>query len=182
MRCTPLLSALAIGASVVALAACQKAEPAKTQPAAAAAPAATPSLWRIEAVDDGKVVRTVEICADDAVRASFSRPAPEWRGQGCTRVGEPKQTGDSYFVRCRFGDKIYVVSSSQKGDPTRDFTVEMSVTQQDGKGPNFEQTRHYTKAGACPAGWRIGDSAALGDKQVQNALNATPAGDQRKVQ
>jgi hypothetical protein len=182
MRSKIIATVLAPAAAVLALGGCQKSQPAKAPVPTAVTAVNAPSLWRIEALNDDKVVRTVEICADQAVRAGFNRPAPEWRGQACTRVGEPKQTGAAYFVRCRFGDKIYVVSSSQKGDAARDFTVDMSVTQQDGKGPSFEQTRHYIKVGACPAGWKIGDSAALGDKQVQNTLSPSPAADQRKVQ
>lgn len=165
MRPIILLSATATCLSLIGLAACGRGEAQKT-----AAPAAAPELWRIEAINDGKVVKTLDICADDSVRRAFARPTPEFKGQTCDKAPSPAETAGSYAVRCRMDHQNYVVSATTTGDPARDFTVEMSVARQDKSGPTFEQTRRYAKLGACPAGWRSGDAAAPGDKQVVNTL------------
>ena len=81
MRPTPIFLAAA-AASALALAGCGRGEPAKPR-AQATPPAvpAAPSLWRIQAINDGKVVKTLDICADRSVQDSFSRPTPELNGQ-----------------------------------------------------------------------------------------------------
>lgn len=148
-------------AAMLALAACDKPKPATPATSRAVSQPPAASLWRIDVVEGGKRLGASEICADETVRASFTRPAPEWRGQPCVRVGEAKTTGAAYFARCRFGQQIYTVSSSATGDPMHDLTVDMSVTAQDGKGASFEQTRRYQRLGACPAGLRIGDTRVV---------------------
>lgn len=87
------------------------------------------------------------------------------------RVDDPTDTGATYSVRCRIDDQLYRVGSVTNGDRAREFTVEMAVSRQDKKGPSFEQVRRYTRVGACPAGWKIGDSAAPGQTQVTNTLS-----------
>lgn len=173
MQKTPILSLLAICGLAAATTACER----KTEPSAAAKPevsAAAPvdptSLWLIEVVDGGKAVSQLRICADQSIQAAFARPAPEVNGQPCVRVGEAVETGDTYSVRCRIDDQLYRVGSSVAGDRARDFTVDMAVTRQDKKGPNFEQVRHYQRLGACPAGWVIGDSAAPDAAKIVNTL------------
>jgi len=172
MRPIRIITVVALGAGVSGLAACQRQEAAKAPeaPRAAVARVAGPSLWNIEAINDGKVVRTVQICADEMIRSSFSRPTPEFKGQPCDRAPNASDTSGSYAARCRMDHQNYVISATTRGDPASDFTVDMSVARQDKSGPTFEQTRHYVRVGACPAGWAIGDTAALGDRQVTNAL------------
>ena len=134
----------------------------------------------IEVIQDGKPTSQLEICADRNVESSFVRPAPSIGGKDCMRVAEQVETDTTYSVRCRTDDQLYRVGSSTTGDRARAFTVEMAVTRQDKKGPTFEQVRRYSLAGACPAGWKIGDSAAPGATQVVNTLTgetrAIPAG------
>jgi hypothetical protein len=147
----------------------------KAQITSPAAPAASPTipgahLWRIEVVSEGKVASQQDICADSALRASFSRPAPELRGQPCVQVGKAVEKDGTYAVRCNIDNQQYRVGSVTKGDPARDFTVDMAVAEQGRTGPSFEQVRHYRLLGPCPAGWVIADAAAPGDTRVTNAL------------
>lgn len=128
-------------------------------------------LWRIEVMQNGQPSQPLEICADQAIEASFSRPVPTIEGRECVRVDDPTDTGATYSVRCRIDDQLYRVGSVTNGDRAREFTVEMAVSRQDKKGPSFEQVRRYTRVGACPAGWKIGDSAAPGQTQVTNTLS-----------
>ena len=173
----PVLIAVAVCAAA-SLAACQRSQtpPAAQSKAPAVAAAEAPSLWRIEVLSDGKAVSQLDICADRAVRSSFARPAPEVNGKSCVRVGDAVETDGTYSVRCRIDDALYRVGSTTEGDPTKDFKVEMAVARQDKKGPTFEQVRHYTRMGACPAGWAIGDSAAPGSAKVANTLTPGPSG------
>lgn len=177
-----LITTVALSAALAGLAACGQ-KPAETQSAEASsaepAPGAVPpNLWRVEVLNDGAVVDTLDICADHDVQAGFARPAPELNGQACNKVGDTVETADTYSVRCRIDDKLYRVGSSTKGDTTKDFTVDMAVTRQDEKGPSFEQTRHYTLQGACPAGWRVGDSGKPGAATVTDSVT----GEQRELQ
>lgn len=142
----------------------------KSQNTSLAAPAPGGHLWRIEVVSDGKVAGQQDICADPALQASFARPAPELRGQPCVRVGQAVGQNGTYAVRCNIDNQQYRVGSVTKGDPARDFTVEMAVAAQGRTGPSFEQVRHYRLLGPCPAGWVIADAAAPGSTQVKNAL------------
>ena len=127
-------------------------------------------LWRIEVLSDGRVTSRQDICADSALRASFTRPAPELRGQPCVRVGQAVEKDGAYAVRCNIGNQQYRVGSLTKGDLARDFSVEMAVAAQGRTGPGFEQVRHYRVLGPCPAGWVIADAAAPGATRVTNAL------------
>lgn len=171
MRKIPLL--LLAGLTAAGLSACDRRE--AGAPAPAAAPAAAPgeetALWRVEVLQDGAVASQLDICADRAVRSSFTRPAPEVDGKPCVRVADPVETAETYSVRCRVDDQLYRVGSTTQGDLAQDFTVEMAVTRQDRDGPMFEQVRRYRRLGACPADWKIGDSAAPGASQVVNTLS-----------
>lgn len=177
-----LVATIALTAALTGLAGCgQKstdAQPAETAAAEPAPGAVPPNLWRVEVLNDGAAVDTVDICADHDVQAGFVRPAPELNGQACVKVGDAVETADTYSVRCRIDDQLYRVGSSTKGDMARDFTVDMAVTRQDEKGPSFEQTRHYTLQGACPAGWRVGDSGKPGATTVTDGVT----GEQRELQ
>lgn len=164
---------LAVACALAATAsACDRGKPVSVPPGAAEAPppAEATSLWRIEVLDGGKAASAVDICADRNVQAAFVRPAPELQGKPCVRVADPVETDTTYSVRCRVDDALYRVGSSTTGDTAREFTVEMAVTRQDMKGPMFEQVRRYRRLGDCPAGWKIGDSAAPGATQVVNTL------------
>ena len=167
-----VIAVLSIAA--LALGACQKPEPraaAAAKPAAPIIPAAVQTaLWRIEVVTDGKSGNPVDVCADPSVARGFTHPAPEIRGQACERVGKAFETSDAYTVRCRVDHEIYQVSSKTSGDRASDFTVQMTVNRQDGRGPAYEQVRRYHRISACPADWKVGDSAAPGSTQVVNTL------------
>lgn len=177
MRLKSALTHVFAAAGLLGLAACGPAHKASSEGPAAPSPTGATNLWRIEAINDGKVVKTLDMCADAVVQSTFSRPAPEIGGQPCQVAPGAKTTDGSYAARCRLGGNNYVVSATQTGDLSRDFTVEMSVARQDKNGPTYEQTRRYVKLGACPAGWQAGDSAAPGDKQVVNTL--APSGSAR---
>lgn len=137
--------------------------------ASAPAPAGS-QLWRIEVVSDGKIVSQQDICTDQSLRAGFARPSPELNGKPCVRVGQAVETSDTYAVRCNIDNQQYRVGSVTKGDPARDFTVEMTVAAQGRTGPSFEQVRHYRLLGSCPLGWLIADAAPPGATRLTNAL------------
>lgn len=172
---------LTLSALAASLAGCQRKPALPAAPGGAARSAASPAhtvspgnpdaqLWRIEVLSDGKVASQQDICADSAVRASFTRPAPELRGQPCVRAGQAVENGATYAVRCNIDNQQYRVGSLIKGDPARDFTVEMAVAAQGRTGPSFEQVRRYRLLGPCPSGWMIADAAAPGATRVSNAL------------
>ncbi len=164
---SPVLCSAAAIVVLLGLSACER--PHKT----AAAPAAAveqPQLWRIEVMSGDTATSRIDICADSAVRAGFTRPGPEVGGMPCVRVKGGDRPDGTYSALCRTDDQLYRVGSATKGDKARDFTVEMAATRQDRKGPNYEQVRRYRLIGACPAGWRIGDSAAPGAKEIQDTI------------
>ena len=161
----------AIIATLVGLAACQReVNVAATRPAAPPV-AEAPKLWSIEVMDGDKAVSRVDICADSAVQKGFARPAPEVNGQPCDRLTAPIETGDAYSIRCHVGSQYYRARADVTGDTARDFTVKMTAKRQDRKEPMYEQVRRYRLSGACPAGWRIGESAAPGDKQLLDTIS-----------
>lgn len=86
------------------------------------------------------------------------------------RAGQAVENGATYAVRCNIDNQQYRVGSLIKGDPARDFTVEMAVAAQGRTGPSFEQVRRYRLLGPCPSGWMIADAAAPGATRVSNAL------------
>jgi hypothetical protein len=178
MRPIQMFALSVVCASFVGLAGCERTQTSKvatqSPPAGSSAPA--PSLWRIEAINEGRVVGTVDICADQVIQGSFSRPTPEFKGQPCDRAPNASDTDGNYAARCRMDHNNYVVSATRQGDPARDFTVQMAIARQDKVGPTFEQSRHYSRLGACPAGWQAGDSAAPGSKQIANTLAGSAGG------
>lgn len=163
-------TALALTA-LLSLAACQaKPDVSKSEAKAAPAAAGQPALWRIEVMNGAAVASRLDICADEAVRASFARPAPEVNGEPCLRTKPATEAPGAYDERCRIGEDLYAVSSATKGDPARDFTVEMAVTRQGQSQPTYQQIRHYRRVGACPTGWRIAEAAAPGDTTLRDTL------------
>lgn len=114
-----------------------------------------PELWRVEVVDaDAPAVR---ICVDSLLRTGFSTPLPEAHGMACEPLGEPIQTENGRVQRCRIGGQTLLVGTRTKGAAS-DFAVELRVTTL-GPGPetSFVQARRYTRLGACPEGWKVGD-------------------------
>ncbi len=167
LRTALAFSLCALAASV---AGCHGKQPASNERQTAGASAPDGQLWRIEVLSQGKVASQQDICADAALRASFPRPTPELNGKPCLRVGQAVETEATYAVRCNIDNQQYRVGSVTKGDPARDFNVEMSVAAQGRTGASFEQVRHYRLLGACPTGWVIADAAAPGAVRVTNAL------------
>jgi hypothetical protein len=167
-----LFSAVAVGL-LIGLAAWQR------PPSVAATPAAPPAanqpqLWSIQVMNGETALSRVDICADAAVRKSFSRPSPEINGRPCVRVKAPYEKAGAYSMKCRMDDHLYRVGSVTSGDTARDFTVAMTAKRQDRKEPIFEQVRRYRLVGACPTGWHIGESAAPGAKQLLDTLSGRP--------
>jgi hypothetical protein len=137
-----------------------------------------PKLWRVEVVGEAAAsAKPVFVCADRSVREAFSRALPEVDGQTCNRLERPITGEGQFLVRCGTGAVTMVASSVVRGDPERDFTVNTRIsarpadTTQGEPRHEFEQTRRYRLAGACPAGWAIGDTAGAGDRSVVNALS-----------
>ncbi|WP_374570674.1 hypothetical protein [Phenylobacterium sp.] len=167
---------VAAATALLAVAGCGP-KAAKTEAAAeSTAPlgAVPPNLWRVDVMDGDKVTDTIDICADKDTQAGFIRPAPSVDGKECVRVDDAVETADTYSVRCRVGDQLYRAGSSVTGDQAKDFTVDMAVTRQDEKAPMYEQVRHYTLQGACPAGWRVGDSGKPGATTVTDGVTGQP--------
>lgn len=166
-----ILVPTALVATLAVLAACQREVKVAATPAAAPPAAEQPKLWSIEVMDGDKAVSRVDICADSAVQKGFVRPAPEVNGQPCDQLRTPVETNDAYSIRCHVGDRYYRARADVSGDTARDFTVKMTAKRQDRKEPIYEQVRRYRLSGACPAGWRVGESAAPGDKQLLDTIS-----------
>lgn len=117
-----------------------------------------PLLWQVQALQDGAVVRTVTVCADSVLHAGFTQPLPVSGGQGCETLGEPVSTDGRRTLVCAIGRRRFEVESTVDGDTREAFTVAFSArparSSPDGA---YTQTLRYTRLGACPEGWRIGD-------------------------
>jgi hypothetical protein len=170
MRRSDLPSATVI-AILLGLAACERSpQTAKPETAKPAAPVGQPALWSIEVMNGDRAASRVEICADRALQAGFVRPAPEVGGKPCLRVKGGDRPDGTYSALCRADDQLYRVGTVTTGDKASDFTVELTATRQDADGPVYEQVRRYRRLGACPPGWRNGDSATLGDKELLDTI------------
>jgi hypothetical protein len=146
----------------------------RTPGRASQAQAEPPTLWSIQTLDDqGKATKTMLICADNAVRESFSRPMPSPNGQPCRLVAPAVDTGGRFAARCRSGDRLLDVQSESSGDLTRDYTIKLLIRADVQVGQSFSQTIHYRRLGACPDGWAAGDAAAPGDLRAVNAVSGT---------
>jgi len=166
-------SCLLIGATAL-LSACGPSPTSSTKASASGASpqAEAPELWSIDAQNDqGKVIKTILICADAAVRQSFLRPMPSPNGEPCELIAPTVQTGGRFAARCKSGGRLLDVQAESSGDQTRDFTVKLLI-QSNVKGAEaFQQTLHYRRLEACPTGWSAGDAAAPGDQQTVNAVS-----------
>ena len=170
-----IISAILVCAPTLVLAACNRSGPVEARVDTARTQTAKPSLWRIEAINDGKVVGTAAICADQTIQSAFVRPTPEFENQPCDRAPSATDSDGTYTAKCRMNHENYVISATRSGDFDHDFKVDMSVARQSNLSQTFEQTRHYVRVGDCPPGWRVGDTAAPGDRRVASALATSPA-------
>ena len=129
-----------------------------------------PQLWRVEVLGDAGAVRAaVYVCADAAVRETFTRTRAEVNGAPCRDATSPKIADHGWALVCVAEGRPYAVSASTIGDTAQDFRLNFGLTQIDdtpaGLGPGHlavRQSRRFRRIGACPAGWRIGDQAKPG--------------------
>ena len=158
----------AVAAAAALVSACNKAPTGAPQPEAE-----TPALWSIQDLDDqDQATKTVLICADKAIRESFSRPSPSPNGQSCRLVAPAVDNGGRFAARCRSDDgRLLDVQSESSGDLMRDFTIRLLIRGDVQAGQSFSQTIRYRRLGPCPAEWAVGDAAAPGDRRAVNALS-----------
>ena len=131
-----------------------------------------PGLWSVESQDDqGKVTKTVLVCADTAVHRSFSRPMPSPNGQPCKLIDPPVVQGDRFAARCKAAGAHLDIQSVRTGDPDKDFVITVLVRGDVQQGQNLSQTLHYRRLGECPSGWAAGDSGSPGDRKLVNSLS-----------
>ena len=168
------LTSLILLGSAALLASCSRSDQAKAPPSASsdAAAAEAPALWSVQALDDqNRTVRTILLCADHGVEASFTRPLPSPNGQPCGLIGPTVTNGGRFAARCKSEGRLFNIQAESSGDLGRDFTTRLLI-QTDVKGQqSLVQTLHYRRLGGCPDGWSIGDAAAPGDTQTVNSLS-----------
>lgn len=141
------------------------------KPRAASWPEAT-ALWSVATQDDqGKVTKTVLICADAAVHRSFSRPLPSPNGAPCVLIGSPVEDAVRFAARCKAGTRHFNIQAAKAGDPDKDFGVKLLVRSDAPGSVDLVQSLHYRRLGDCPTGWSAGDSATPGDRRVVNSLS-----------
>lgn len=139
-------------------------------------PNAPPTLWSIEAEAQTAAAKAaakiVQICADAAIQAGFSRGLPEVDGQPCVIIGRrPVNKGELFAARCRINQTRFFVDSVRTGDPSSDFVVVTTIETRAAGGKRFEQQIRYRKlAPACPAGWAIGDAGSAGSITLKNSI------------
>ena len=141
-----------------------------------------PQLWSAEVVDAGgtPTVSTL-FCADERLRRSFERAVPQVNGRRCEPVGRTVSAGGLFTGRCRAEGRLFVFRTVSDRDPDGSFIVDTMVRAVPPGRFIVAQSRLYWRTGACPAGWRVGDAAAPGAREVRNTLTgevrrlATPA-------
>jgi hypothetical protein len=145
-----------------------RASPAEAKILARQAAIDPPQLWRVEALGETGAVRdAVYVCADTAVRETFTRTRAEVNGFPCRDTTSPKIANHGWALLCVAQGMPYAVSASTIGDPARDFRLNFGLTQISYDPAllgrvTVRQSRHFQRVGACPAGWRIGDQAKPG--------------------
>jgi len=133
-----------------------------------------PALWSVESQDEqGKVTKTVLVCADTSVHRSFSRPIPSPNGQPCKLIAPPIEQGDRFAARCKAGRAHLDIQSVRTGNPDQDFVITLMVRTDVKAGEELPQTLHYRRLGDCPSGWTAGDSGAPGDRKLVNSVAGT---------
>jgi hypothetical protein len=132
-----------------------------------------PELWRAEAVDAaGRAAGAVHICTNRNLRAGLVRANAEVNGTTCAPRRDPVERPGLYAVRCQLGGKTFGLTVNTTGDLARDFTARSSFTGLYGRDDvRAVQTRHYTRLGPCPAGWKVGDQGPPGGERTGNALD-----------
>jgi len=118
-------------------------------------------LWSIEAVPQPAGWRPALLCTDAVLRSGFAHALPQLDGRDCRPIGDPIQEPGRHALRCRLGDRTLGVSSTLKGDLSKDFVATFSISDLDVIGDGHEayrQVRRYSLVGSCPAGWLVGDA------------------------
>ena len=131
-----------------------------------------PQLWRVDALTEaGEVRASVFVCADTALRDTFTRARAEVNGEPCRDTTPPVLKENGWALRCQAHGWPFAVSATTVGDPQRDFRLNFGLTQlyyvpsaADPPAMQVRQTRHFRRVGDCPLGWRIGDQARPGRK------------------
>lgn len=136
--------------------------------------AIAPELWLVEALDaQGASVDAVRVCADTRVREGFTRPLPAVGKTLCVREHESRRlVANGYVERCQLNDVRYSLHVAVDGDPARDFTVRFAMqplNSEAAEGPR--QALRYRHVGACPEGWKIGDTDKPGRGMRPNVLS-----------
>jgi hypothetical protein len=158
--------------SILTLAAVGAIAAAASAHAAQIKPNAPPTLWSIEPEAQAAAAKIVQICADAAIQAGFSRGLPEVGGKPCVIIGRRPVNKDELFAaRCRVDQTRFFVDSVRTGDPSSDFVVDTTIETRAAGGKRFEQRLHFRKlAAACPAGWGIGDAGSAGSSTLKNSI------------
>lgn len=146
-------------------------DPAQARIQARQAAVDPPQLWLAEALDhEGRRSQAVFVCADKPLREGLLRASAVINGEPCFLRRDAVEKPGLYAVRCEVGGRRFGLTASSQGDTARDFTVSFALHALDGSGGAARQVRRYRLAGACPAGWRIGDQARPGATPAGNAL------------
>jgi hypothetical protein len=118
-----------------------------------------PGLWLAEALSpSGHTTRQIAVCADAKLREGFARADPEVNGEPCRAISPVVEKPGLYALRCEAVGYTFAATVTARGDLKRDFQVRYALKALDtGRGP-FVQTLRYRLVGACPAGWKIGDT------------------------
>lgn len=136
-----------------------------------------PELWRVESLDDaGRATGATLVCADQSMRAGFARADAEVWGRPCLPHRDAVDQPHLYAVRCEIDGRRFGLTLNRSGDLRTDFKAAFALTALDGSGATARQVRRFRRAGACPAGWIIGDQAKPGGRRGMNALSGTWGG------
>jgi hypothetical protein len=118
-----------------------------------------PGLWLAETLDgEGSVRGSARLCADRALRRAFTHPLPQINGQPCRDTGRPLERDGLYATRCDAVGHRYSLNVASHGDPERDLTVWFDLKSLERDDPGQHLVTRYRWQGACPSGWRIGDT------------------------
>jgi len=134
-----------------------------------------PRLWLAQTLDAaGSPTASLMVCADRSLRDAFRRANAEADdGEPCLMERDTVQNATLYAARCQLRGERYGLTVNTAGDPDRDFTTTFTLTRLDNSGAKTRRVTRYRAAGACPAGWGIGDQARPGERRRFNALAGT---------
>jgi hypothetical protein len=125
-----------------------------------------PQLWSAQVLPEREDAPAITVCTDQHLREGFLTMTPAIGGEHCVREGEATKTATGSHYRCQVGRARYAVSVGVTGDVKTDFTANTAIHPLQG-GSDFSQTIRYRHIGACPAGWRAGDSTNRKGERVQ---------------